>query len=318
MLRRFFRQRLAFTLIELLVVIAIIAILIGLLLPAVQKVREAAARSSCQNNLKQLALAVHSFHDARKFLPRSCMGALASPPANTTAPNQWSWIAQTLPYIEQSAIYTQGGIANNGPINALLPDGTPACSKVIPSLLCPADGDGNKVFTDRNNTSGLAMGPTNYQGVSGSNWSWGDARWSSVGVPQANNSGLDNGNGIFYRTDGLPTAAPKLNLVAITDGSSNTYMIGEALPTKNNHCAWAFWNYATATCAIYPNSKTAAGAEFAFNDWPNVYSFRSNHTGGVQFAMGDGSVRFVSDSINILVYRALATRAGNEAVSNSE
>src|SRR5262245_37703820 len=165
--RRLVRRRTAFTLIELLVVIAIIAILIGLLLPAVQKVREAAARSSCQNNLKQLALAVHSHHDARKFLPRSALGwPTGGPPYNGTSAGQWSWIAHTLPYIEQSAIYAGGGIANNSSIATLLPDGTPACSKIIPSLLCAADGEGNKIFQDRanaGNVGNVGMGPTNYK-----------------------------------------------------------------------------------------------------------------------------------------------------------
>jgi prepilin-type N-terminal cleavage/methylation domain-containing protein len=128
--------RIAFTLIELLVVIAIIAILIGLLVPAVQKVREAAARSTGQNNLRQLALGVHTHHDAYKYLPRN-----AGPGYNYDAasPNTWSWIARTLPYIEQGNIYNGGNIAMGPSLNAsVLSDGTLSCSKLIAVLLCPA------------------------------------------------------------------------------------------------------------------------------------------------------------------------------------
>src|SRR5262245_55793331 len=205
MFRRCFRPSRGFTLIELLVVIAIIAILIGLLLPAVQKVREAAARSSCQNNLKQIALAVHTFHDANKYLPRS-----AGPGYNfgATYPNSWSWLARTLPYLEQKNIYELGGIARQTTTmsNSVLPDGTPTCSKVISILLCPADGEANQVFQNRanvGNVNGVGMGPTSYKGVAGSNWAWGDARWNNVYLPDGrfNNNGLDDGNGIFFRSD---------------------------------------------------------------------------------------------------------------------
>jgi prepilin-type N-terminal cleavage/methylation domain-containing protein len=319
MFRRLF-PRLGFTLIELLVVIAIIAILIGLLVPAVQKVREAAARSACQNNLKQLALAVHNYHDTYKMLPRS-----AGPGYNynATSPNCWSWIARTLPYIEQNNLYTQGNIAAGPTLSAsVLPDGTPTCSKIIPSLLCPADPDANKVFQDRaniGNVNGVGVGGSSYQGVAGQNWEWGDARWNPVyGFANGtgaypNGNGLDQGDGIFYRSDAIGT--PKLTLLGIKDGTSNTFMIGESLPTKNYHCDWAFFNHATATCAIPPNALRTDGTEFSLYDWPNVYSFHSNHTAGVQFAMGDGSVRFVPNSIDIAVYRALASRAGGEVAT---
>jgi prepilin-type N-terminal cleavage/methylation domain-containing protein len=319
MSRQSSKSRLGFTLIELLVVIAIIAILIGLLVPAVQKVREAAARASCQNNLKQLALAVHNYHDTYKMLPRS-----AGPGYNygATSPNAWSWIARILPFIEQNNLYTQGNIAAGPSLSAsVLPDNTPTCSKIIPSLLCPADPDANKVFQDRadiGNVNGVGVGPTNYQGVAGQNWGWGDARWNPVygyaygsGSPDTN--GLDAGDGIFYRTDAIGT--PKLTLLGIKDGTSNTFMIGESLPTKNHWVSWPYFNNATATCAIPPNALQTNGTEFDPWDWPDVYSFHSNHTGGVQFAMGDGSVRFVPNAIDIVVYRALASRAGGEVAT---
>jgi prepilin-type N-terminal cleavage/methylation domain-containing protein len=309
------RTRSGFTLIELLVVIAIIAILIGLLVPAVQKVRAAAARSACQNNLKQLGLAVHNYHDVTKILPRS-----AGPGYNynNSSPNTWSWIARILPYIEQNIIYEQGNIAAGTPMNvSTLVDGSFTTAAIIPLLICPADYEDKKVYTNRANVGAQPMGPTCYQGVAGANWAWGDARWNPVYTPGTNQAnGLDVGDGIFFRTDAL--GQPSLTLLSIRDGTSNTFMIGEAIPTKNYHCDWAFFNHATATCAIYPNCKTPTGGEYGLTDWPNVYSFRSYHTRGLQFAMGDASVHFVSDDIDINIYRALATRASSEAVSLPE
>src|SRR5689334_7171213 len=125
-------QHSGFTLIELLVVVAIIAVLIGLLLPAVQKVREAANRAKCQNNLKQVALAIHSFHDVMGNMPQN------GNPANNTQstwslPNGWSFIARTLPYLEQDALYRQANIDTTG-IN-----GNVSITASIPTLFCPSD-----------------------------------------------------------------------------------------------------------------------------------------------------------------------------------
>ncbi len=296
-----------FTLIELLVVIAIIAILIGLLLPAVQKVREAAARSTCTNNLKQMGLAVHSYHDSNNRMPPN---ANPGPAYNGSSANQWSWMSQILPYIEQGNLYAGGlGTPQTTPINVQL-GGVAICSTQIKTFLCPSDPSSVIALTNRANVGALAMGSSNYKGVAGSNWAWGT--YTNAG-PTGNTNGLDAGDGIFYRTDGTRP----LTLLGITDGTSNTLMIGEDIPGMNQHCSWAFFNHATGTCSIPLNNAMVTGQPGFGNigDWGNVYSFRSRHTGGANFTMGDASVRFVRQSVDIAQYRASATRAGGEVAN---
>ncbi|MCI0457368.1 MAG: DUF1559 domain-containing protein [Gemmataceae bacterium] len=301
------QKRPAFTLIELLVVIAIIAILIGLLLPAVQKVREAAARAQCQNHLKQLGLAVHAYHDVYKFLPRN-----RNP--NTLGYDRigraYSWFTQILPFLEQGALYTQGQFGSATP--PTLDANAAVVSKSIAVLFCPADdADGQSPSSNRADVRGLPLGLTNYRGVSGSNWAWGKFPNNTA----FGNNGLDAGNGIFYRADGTN----KLTLASITDGTSNTFLAGEDVPRLNIFCDWVHANHANGTCAIPPNTAILpqyTGTGYAPGDWQNVYSFRSRHTGGLQFANADGSVRFVSDSISLTTYRALATIRGNEIPGN--
>jgi prepilin-type N-terminal cleavage/methylation domain-containing protein/prepilin-type processing-associated H-X9-DG protein len=313
MRRSLSRRRSAFTLIELLVVIAIIAILIALLVPAVQKVREAAARTQCTNNLKQIALATHSYHDTYKILPYN-----AGPGYNynPTSPNCWSWLVRILPYIEQAPLYNAGGFAN--PAQTINGAGA-AVAAQIPVFLCPSDSSTyNGPRTDEANIGSsfnyggppVTVGQTNYKGVCGSNWAWGT--YTHTG-PSGSNNGLDAGDGVFFRTD----YTKKKSLLAIIDGTSNTLMIGEDIASMDVHCDWVFFNHATGTCAIPLNSAMQAGQP-GFNnptDWPDVYSFRSYHTGGANFALADASVRFVSASIDINLYRALATMKGNEPVS---
>ena len=312
---RSLRRRVGFTLIELLVVIAIIAILIGLLLPAVQKVREAAARMSCSNNLKQLGIAVHSYHDGNNRLPYSWS------PNNYGYDNNgrsWSWLSQILPYIEQDNLHRAGQLGTAGTLSGVAPaapiltfnQAAAVHAMQIKTFLCPSDPAGQQIKFDRaNGSTSAGAGNTNYKGVAGSNWAWGN--WVHAG-PTGNTNGLDAGNGTFYRSDNNRA----LTLVGISDGTSNTLIIGEDLTARNTHCGWARANYSTGTAAIPLNTSLPGSTpQFAASDWPNVYSFRSQHTTGAQFANGDGSVRFVRQSVDLAQYRAAATISGGEVVN---
>jgi prepilin-type N-terminal cleavage/methylation domain-containing protein/prepilin-type processing-associated H-X9-DG protein len=310
-------RRRGFTLIELLVVIAIIAILIGLLLPAVQKVREAAASAQCKNNLHQLGIAVHSYHDANGGFPVSGGPGLSF---NASSPYCWSWLARILPNVEQGNLYTKLGIPTSTMFQA---SATGALTTPIKTFLCPADiaingnprtDEANIGSTYASSNTYVAVGLTNYKGVCGNNWAWGSFQYTP---PRGGNDGLDNGNGIFFRSDGAPGRRGPINLSSIRDGTSSTFMIGEDIPSLNVHCDWPFFNHAVGTCAIPLNNGMVAGQPgFGHpEDWLNLYSFRSRHANGANFAMADASVQFVNANINLTVYRALATYDGGEAVS---
>jgi len=302
-----------FTLVELLVVIAIIGILVALLLPAVQAAREAGRRSQCINNLKQLALGSHNFHDTMKRMPFDSSPEAGNSPTWGMGGNNWSWLAQMLPQIEQAPLYQLANIGGNPPNT--LSQSAAAIATQIPGFLCPSDNAAEGPRTNAADLSG-PIGQTNYKGVSGANWGWGDSRWNPGWQPDGTNdqNGLANGNGIFFRADGKR----KTNMSRIVDGTSNTFLIGEDVPERNQWCSWPYSNNAVGTCAIYPNSKQASGAFFGINDWPNVYSFRSKHPNGLQFALADGSARFVSQTINIAIYRNAATANGAEANTSLE
>jgi prepilin-type N-terminal cleavage/methylation domain-containing protein len=305
-------RRAGFTLIELLVVIAIIAILIGLLLPAVQKVRAAAARAQCENNLKQIALACHAYHDTFQKLPPN--GVPPDFPAGgpywgdpgCCGPNYpfWSFLARILPYIEQTAVYEQGVATNQTIVNS------PGVYQTnIAIYFCPADTAVDTAFrTTTENLEG-GWGPqlnaslSNYKGVIGQCWCWGT--WTNQCTSGCD--GLVKGDGIFSRGDYYYKR--NLRLTDVTDGTSNTFMIGEDIPEFDAHVAWFYDNGALGTCAIPPNNNEGAAS---FNDWPSLYSFRSRHVGGLNFAFADASVHFIAQTIELQTYRALSTRAGGE------
>lgn len=300
----------AFTLVELLVVLAIIGVLLALLMSAVQRVREAAARAQCLNNLHQLALAMQNYHDSQgRFPPGQFLGPYGKGPNSYS----WSWLARLLPYVEQDNLYRQGTIPNQ------TLQGSDIAAWEIKLFLCPSDGSSwSGPRTDAGNLYGFPVGQSNYKGVSGANWgedsSTGspviDTYWRNRGA-NGSYDGLDNGDGIMFRSDYRVT----LRITNITDGSSNTFMLGEDIPALNAWCSWPYANNAYGTCAIPPNDNNPGGGNFPPGDWPNTWSFRSRHPGGLNFAYADSSVHFISNSIDISVYRAMATIAGGEAVT---
>ena len=299
-------RALAFTLVELLVVIAIIGTLLGLLIPAVQSAREAGRRVSCQNNFHQLVLAVHQFSGEQGHYPPGQCGGPIGFGANTRA---WSWLARILPYCEENSLYREGGLPGKTLIDSGIMD------RQVRLFLCPSDWySWRGPVTNAGNLRGIPVGQTNYKGVSGANWG-ADGSQGSDNIstlfpnPGKNGSadGLDDGDGILWRSD----YSAGLREANVTDGLSHTFLIGEDLPEKDYRCSWPYANNAYGTCAIPPN--------YTYQDpnwWPNTQSFRSAHPGGLNFSMADGATLFISQDIDLATYRALATRAGGETVSN--
>lgn len=316
-----------FTLIELLVVIAIIAILIGLLLPAVQKVREAAARAKCQNNLKQIGLAAHNYQDAIGKLPVG---------NHDDDGKSWAWRVSLLPYIEQGPIFTalQADTANfwlppngGGGANGLSVDSIDSRSEInltagggvartpISIFVCPSD------ILPPTDDDGYAK--ANYVGNSGNRVSWTSGSWNACENPKGNQQ---NGM-LLYANDNNSTWVVKF--ADVTDGLSNTVLVGEASESANvsssNTGDGAFPTWAGGNNDGGCNGWRTGGnalrlmdSTFTLNrrtgDESNA-SFGSAHTGGANFLFGDGSVRSVPTSVDPLVYSAIASRNGNEVAT---
>lgn len=317
-MRCYIRSQRAFTLVELLVVIAIIGILVGLLLPAVQAAREAARRMQCSNNVKQLGLAFHNYHDTHKVFPinfawRSIPGGGGGGPA--IANTGKSWLQMILPQIEQSTMF------NNIDFTVGLQGSSPnvvrnreIANTVVQTYLCPSDNENNNGRlggrSDVNVNPPGTWAVTNYKACAGSNWAWGVYApvKSDSGRNGGSTDGLNAGNGILCSNQ--QNTNPPTRMRDVTDGTSNTFAIGEAMPGWTRWNWWYNPNAVTATCAMPLNAVLRRPKNI--NDWPNNYSFASKHVGGGQFGLADGSVRFVSDSVDIIVYRSAATISAGE------
>ena len=300
-------SRPAFTLIELLVVIAIIAILIGLLLPAVQKIREAANRMKCSNNLKQIGLAIHNYHDTNGYLPIS-----TSPWAEGGAAprNGRGWITESLPYLEQDNLAAKLDITRSQDFFSYGPDSLagsnmqPYTTTVLNLLRCPSDGLSPRTTSpDNYQWSPRPSAITNYKGVIGDN------RMGGAGTgPPGDCHYTPNCPGVFYRN----TYQVKIPLAAVIDGLSNTFFVGEDVPFHNHHSALYYANGDYASCHqplnFFPNPPQP-------DNWPLVMSFRSMHVGGANFLMGDGGVRFVRQNMDFTIYRQHCTKAGGEVAT---
>ncbi len=333
----------AFTLIELLVVIAIIAVLIALLLPAVQQAREAARRSTCKNNLKQIGLALHNYHDTHGCFPYGTM-YWAGPQSirDISSSSRLGWAAMILPFFDQSVIYNK--------INFDTHPATSGNSTVygtdIPSLRCPSDPG------SRGNTGQATFAPTNYvvsvggtgtdiRGGGGDEAAFSDPAWNS-GNNNAYWRGAAKNNGMHK---GLFASNSRTRIRDVTDGTSNTVMASECLvgtksyqhvntPTNNCNAAgigaggitshtlrgysWFYAHHGSWYFSAYhtPNFNRTAPDEGLYDcNWYDAggpYPARSKHTGGVQVTMSDGSTRFISDNVNLPTWRNIGDRADGQ------
>lgn len=300
------KARRGFTLIELLVVIAIIGILIGLLLPAVQKVREAASRMKCSNNLKQLGLAIHGYHDVMGMFP----------PARLTYPASFSAQALVLPYVEQTSLQNLIDFTATSTYTGV---NTTAANTTVKLLICPSDPANGQV-------PGLTYGGCNYVCNVGTGINGGD---------------YVTGNGVFLLNNAV-------GIKDITDGTSNTVAMSESIigdgqttgitPTRQHvklagstvpggNCGggpfagnrgdrWINGGY-LSTCYnhYFPPNTSSWDCLNASNNY-GLKAARSLHSGGVNLLHCDGSVRFVTNSIAMPTWQAIATRTGEEVVSN--
>jgi len=297
------------TLIEVLVVIAIIGLLIALLLPAVQAAREAARRMHCANNLKQIGLAVLSYVTQFNELPISINNWVDPDPGGAPQKNGKSSLVSILPQLEQQPLFDLFAINGfNGDFNSGGGLRSPGCFTAVQIplavFLCPSDPDARNPVLSQPEWPGQPLAATSYKGVAGDTRMEGDPFPGSE--PDTHASG--HCNGLFWRNDYLEGH----RWADVRDGTSNTLMIGEALPQYDEHAAWAFANGTWGLCSIPPNYDPSPPTP---NFHPTSLGFRSRHPGGVQFVFADGSARFIKQTIASPTYRALSTRSGGELTS---
>jgi prepilin-type N-terminal cleavage/methylation domain-containing protein/prepilin-type processing-associated H-X9-DG protein len=336
-------RRRGFTLIELLVVIAIIAILIGLLLPAVQKIREAAARMSCSNNLKQIGLAMHNYHDANQKFPPGvgpygcCWG---------------TWVMYTLPYIEQDNMYrlfvNLGGNDLTGIRYGAGSNVTNVTSKQLKILTCPSDTVAGTYAGMTHHNYGVNYGNTNMYGTTVAGVTFGGAPfraypagWLTDATMQATYGWAqpDSDKRVLFQQYG-PAGQPQATIPSISDGTSNTLMVSELIQGQGGDSApdlrgFIWWGSASGFTAFNPPNSNApdvmtGGACNVAATWnipcstinsqslPKMSSARSRHAaGGVNAAFCDGHVQWIPNTINLGVWRAMSTTQGGEVFDNT-
>lgn len=306
-----------FTLVELLVVIAIIGILIALLLPAVQAAREAARRSQCSNNMKQIALAIHNYHDTFKVFPPGVIAARLNAGAGSH-PDSMSWMPMLLPFMEQAPLYDQLKpymVTRNSsafPSNLM--------NTVIPMLTCPTDPNMGKQTTVHGEQD---PPPDKNDGFCGNYLLCNGSEQVTEGT-----------GGNSFRMNGMFYYQSKTRMGSVQDGTSNTVMSAEILVVPENTTAHRDWRgrYYRAdhlssifTTYLPPNTTSAdlcRTCEAVEPPWApctastptQALYARSLHPGGVQVGLADGSVRFVGETIDTQTWRALGTREGGETL----
>jgi len=301
------RCRRGFTLIELLVVIAVIGVLVALLMPAVQQAREAARRTQCRNNLRQIGVALHNYHASHNMFPP---GYVAGAPYPATT-NGWGWPAMLLPYLDQTPLYN----AINFQLPVEHPANLPSVATTLPGFLCPSDQTGSGKFQITDAAGAVIIGKAPASSYA-----------ATVGDDSSDADGL-TGNGTFYRNSGT-------RIADLCDGTSTTVLVGER-----------GFGYVNGTWAGAPNAglvragalnpwKSATGTSPIFllvhNNWINILTdsdgglddFSSFHAGGAQLLFADGSVRFIATIITDgPLHRAfwgMGTRAGGEVIQGLE
>ncbi|QDT66515.1 DUF1559 domain-containing protein [Calycomorphotria hydatis] len=314
-------SRRGFTLVELLVVIAVVSTLIAILLPAIQQAREAARRSECKNNLKQLGLALHNYHDN--------FGRFPPGHANDTwqrwqgSGNHGGWLSRLLPFIDEVNLYNS--LHPHNVDLSVTPDGRPAYEIVLPQLICPSD-----------NHNGVWTGSQSYpadqlRAISNYSASMGSQHNTPIGCATHLNyfgTGPDSRND--DPTQSLDRLSGVIGHVAvsaairdITDGTSNTIVFGEVRPACSNHVrrGWLAANSLYTGTGVAINFNTCEGEQGSglgchahAGQWATSQGFKSIHSGGCQFTLCDGSVRFISENINMVTYQQLGDRRDGQVV----